>query len=676
MPIGRKLSLVLALITVSGIALSMALLGRHLEALAEEQAIESLRVQTRLVATMTDVYVQSVQEAVDRLGGMLAASLPGKLAVEADRIVMVGGKPAPTLRAGGEILDDDVARVDAFTRATKAIATIFARSGDDFVRVATSLEDEKGARAVGTRLDRESPAYAPALRGEVYLGPAVLFGRRYLTRYEPMKNDAGRVIAILFVALDTSAGLGKLRENIRAIKVGQTGYVYVMDGGVGADRGKLVVHPALEGQSLLGLRSADGISVGQELVERRQGVLRYRWPDPGTGRPREKIVVFTEFAGWRWIIAAGAYTEELTRDGRATVKAVGLGMAVLTALLVGAILWVSRRLVSVPLAQVVAAARALARGDLSANLVAAGDDEVGQLFVALAGTITKMRQVIGEVRARTDSMVVASAQVGATARSLSDAAHHQAASVEQSAAAVEELHASVQLSAGHARTTGAMARDAAREAGDGGRTVGDALGAMHTIAERLAIIHEIAGQTNLLSLNASIEAARAGAHGRGFSVVALEVRKLAERSAEAADSIHGLVADSVARAGRAEAILGAMVPSITRTSTLVQEIADQSQQQTLGIEQVNLAVNALSGTATQNASAAEELAATAESMGSLAALLQHDMAFFHGFEPAAAAIPPPAARSSTPRSSTPRSSTPRSATPGRAARAGAARRAA
>jgi methyl-accepting chemotaxis protein len=144
----------------------------------------------------------------------------------------------------------------------------------------------------------------------------------------------------------------------------------------------------------------------------------------------------------------------------------------------------------------------------------------------------------------------------------------------------------------------------------------------------LGIIDDIAYQTNLLALNAAIEAARAGEHGKGFAVVAAEVRKLVERSQVAAREIGELSSGSVELAEKAGRLLDAMVPSINKTSDLVQEISAASEEQASGVGQINSAMNQLNQITQQNASSSEELAATSEELSSQAEQLQQTMSFF------------------------------------------------
>ncbi|CAK0739360.1 methyl-accepting chemotaxis protein [Gammaproteobacteria bacterium] len=243
-------------------------------------------------------------------------------------------------------------------------------------------------------------------------------------------------------------------------------------------------------------------------------------------------------------------------------------------------------------------------------------------------TITKLAQVIDEVRGAANALSSASVEVSATAQSMSQASSEQAASVEETTAAIEQMSASIGQNTDNAKVTDNMASNAAREATEGGKAVKETVVAMKHIADKIGIIDDIAYQTNLLALNAAIEAARAGEHGRGFAVVAAEVRKLAERSQIAAQEIGEVATNSVNLAERAGSLLGTIVPSITKTSDLVQEIAAASKEQSSGVAQINAAMSQLNQLTQQGASSSEELAATAEEMSGQAEQLQGMMEFF------------------------------------------------
>ncbi|WP_165680705.1 methyl-accepting chemotaxis protein [Metapseudomonas otitidis] len=269
----------------------------------------------------------------------------------------------------------------------------------------------------------------------------------------------------------------------------------------------------------------------------------------------------------------------------------------------------------------------IAAGDLTATVETKPGD-TGSMLAAIKTMVEKLSQIIGEVRSNADALTSASEQISATAQSMSQGASEQAASVEETSASMEQMSASIAQNTENAKVTDGMASKAAREADEGGQAVRDTVSAMKTIADKISIVDDIAYQTNLLALNAAIEAARAGEHGKGFAVVAAEVRKLAERSQVAAQEISEVAKSSVSLAERAGTLLGQMVPSIAKTSDLVQEIAAASEEQTTGVNQISDAMTQLSEITQQSASSAEELAATAEEMSGQAEQLQQLMDFF------------------------------------------------
>ncbi len=269
------------------------------------------------------------------------------------------------------------------------------------------------------------------------------------------------------------------------------------------------------------------------------------------------------------------------------------------------------------------------QGDFASRMVLEGKEPffrlMGEKFNDLIDTVSK---TIREVRSAAQQLTSAANQVSETSQSLSQSAASQAASVEQTSASLQEMAASVKQNADSANVTDGMASKAAKEAIDGGEAVTRTVEAMRDIATKISIIDDIAYQTNLLALNAAIEAARAGEHGRGFAVVAAEVRKLAERSQVAAQEISRLAGSSVGLAEKAGALLREIVPSIHRTSELVQEIAAASGEQADGVLQINGAMEHLNGATQQNASAAEQLSATSEELSAQATELQELMGYF------------------------------------------------
>ena len=291
-------------------------------------------------------------------------------------------------------------------------------------------------------------------------------------------------------------------------------------------------------------------------------------------------------------------------------------------------------------------AEGISKGDLRAQVTPRSDrDSLGNAFLRMTGNL---HRTIREVRTGIRLLSVASSQVASTSQSLSNGTGDQAASVEEATSSLEEMTASIAQNASSSRQMEQMAIRGSEDAEASAAAVSETLSAMRSIAERISIVEEIAYQTNLLALNAAIEAARAGDHGRGFSVVAAEIRRLAERSQAAAKEIRAMAGSSVGVAERSGRLLVELVPAIKKTAELVQEVAAASDEQATGVEQINRAMGQVDDVAQRNASAAEQLASTAQEMAAQSESLRQELDIFRLAESEEvvaprAAVPAPAA---------------------------------
>jgi len=331
----------------------------------------------------------------------------------------------------------------------------------------------------------------------------------------------------------------------------------------------------------------------------------------------------------------GKFTEEAAKvalaDEKAIVNLLLIMSSIALVLGIAIAVWIIRsvmKMLGTEPAEVQVLAEAIANGDLTMDLSDVENKKRVGVYASMIDMQHKLIEVVEEIQGNSEQISSAATQVSATASSLSEATSEQAASVEETSASVEEMGASISQNSENAQTTDKIASESASAASEGGEAVTGTVDAMMQIADKISIIEDIAYQTNMLALNAAIEAARAGEHGKGFAVVAAEVRKLAERSQVAASEISTLTGDSVKVAEKAGVLLEKMVPDITKTAELVQEISAASEEQSSGVGQINSAMQQLDKVTQQNAAGSEELAATAEEMQAQSENLQGVVSFF------------------------------------------------
>jgi methyl-accepting chemotaxis protein len=290
---------------------------------------------------------------------------------------------------------------------------------------------------------------------------------------------------------------------------------------------------------------------------------------------------------------------------------------------------------SVPLGQAVSVLERVADGDLTVTLNVNTNDEVGRMAEALNRAVERLNGTLQEVADSAGNASSSSQQLAAAAEAIASGAQEQAASLEETSASLEEITATVRHTADNANQASQLASSSKDSALQGQEVVSNAITAMSEInaasakiSDIISTIDEIAFQTNLLAVNAAVEAARAGDEGRGFAVVASEVRSLAQRSAVAAKEIKVLIQDSLRKVdagsglvNRSGETLQGIVGSVKRVTDIVGEIAAASGEQSTGIEQVNTAMTQMDQVTQSNSAQTEELSATAQSLSEQAAHL-------------------------------------------------------
>lgn len=283
-----------------------------------------------------------------------------------------------------------------------------------------------------------------------------------------------------------------------------------------------------------------------------------------------------------------------------------------------------------------------AGGDLSHRVGSVARDEIGMLLNAFGNMSAKLARMVEEVRSGTQMMAVASHDIAAGNADLSVRTETQAASLAETAAAMAALIATVKQNTDNARQTDALVQSASEIAVSGGQSVARVIGTMTSITDYsrkigdiIGVIDNIAFQTNLLALNAAVEAARAGEQGRGFAVVAAEVRSLAQRTATAAREIKLLILDSIStvdagsrQVSEAGKTMDDIIGSVKRVAGIMQNIDTASNEQRIGIENVNQAIVMMDELTQRNAALVEQAAVATGNMHDQAMHVSQAVAMF------------------------------------------------
>lgn len=326
----------------------------------------------------------------------------------------------------------------------------------------------------------------------------------------------------------------------------------------------------------------------------------------------------TSDVGLDQVSEMGKNTNDTIRNQRQSLVFMGLIVLVLGAIFT----YIITSSITRPILKEIENARELASGNLTPKALYTSKDEVGWLSEALSTVNNNFREIVGNLSNNADIISETSQRVSHNAASISDGARQQAAAAEEISSSMEEMNDSLQQTKDYATQTEVIAVKAAKEIIKNKDSFTVASNSLHDISKRIKVIDDIAFQTNILALNAAVEAARAGEHGRGFSVVAAEVRKLAEHSKVAAGEINNVSNSTISLSSSAENELNALAPEIEKTAKLIQEIAAATIEQAGGIEQIHNAMQQLNAVVQSNAERSDDMSEQAEELSNQAVQLK------------------------------------------------------
>lgn len=405
------------------------------------------------------------------------------------------------------------------------------------------------------------------------------------------------------------------KENILSVRLGKTGYIYIMD-----SQGNIIIHPQLENENVYDSQDSQGRYFIREICQEKNGQKVYPWKNPGEEKPREKIAYYKYLEGLDWIIVSGAYKDELY--GPVTTLIYTL-VAVSTTILLLVIIFsvfLGKSLAG-PIRRLASYAESIGEGRLNVTIPVSSKDEVGNLakiFNTMAGSL---RAFIGQVQQAGIQVTSSATELSATAKQQEAIMDTQVQSTNKVVKSVQEIFdvttKLVQTMQGVASISGESRGVADSEQTDlarmgeamhqmemASKIISGRLGAINEKAENITTvittITKVADQTNLLSLNAAIEAEKAGEYGRGFTVVAREIRRLADQTALATLDIEQMVKEmqSAVSSGVMEmdkfiAEVRNNAEDVRKISTKLTLIINQVQALSPRFEEVNVAMTNL-----------------------------------------------------------------------------------
>ncbi|MBU0925996.1 Cache 3/Cache 2 fusion domain-containing protein [bacterium] len=642
--------------------------------------------------------------------------------------ININGVETLGLYDGFSRLNKNFNPVDHFKELTGAVSAVYVKDNNEYIRITSSLKDENDERILLDKIDLNGQTYKNIENKEKFIGLEYIAGKNYMSVYSPIIKD-DEIIGALYIGYDFTKGLETLKNKLKEVVIGDTGYIYILD-----DKGKLLLHKSLEGKDISNLKDADDKEFVKEILKQRNGVIHYNYLE--NNQILKKTVAFTNYEKWNWIIVVGSYQDEFLKISEEVQSIFIIATVFLTLILLGVIFVLINKVISNPLekfqnglldffsylnkskndvekievtsndeigkmaevinqniediklhlaedhnliSNVKEVVNEISKGHLTKRIEATGStpslNELKELinnmlknledFIGkdineisyvlenyakkdftkflqkdsngkIGNEILNVNNIITEIlnSNQEDGLILenSSMQLSKFVNILSTNATNQAASLEEVAASITQITENINQTSKKAQSMFILSSNTKESSKHGKDLANKTVISMdqinekvQTINESIAVIDQIAFQTNILSLNAAVEAATAGEAGRGFAVVAAEVRNLASRSADAAREIKTLVESASQQTKEGKEISANMIigfenleEKINETNHIIDDVANAAKEQTNVMIHITDTINSLDKFTQENAQVAEETNAISKNTNKVA----------------------------------------------------------